>query len=42
MAHIDIEKKIKDILFERGMILTYKEAEDLLKKMARCARKRNV
>lgn len=27
MAHIDIEKKIKDILFERGMVLTYEEVE---------------
>ena len=27
MAHIDIEKKIKDILFDRGMILTYEEIE---------------
>lgn len=27
MAHIDIEKKIKDILFDRGMVLTYKEVE---------------
>ena len=27
MAHVDIEKKIKDILFERGMVLTYKEVE---------------
>jgi hypothetical protein len=27
MAHIDIEKKIKDILFDRGMILTYEEVE---------------
>lgn len=27
MAHVDIEKKIKDILFERGMVLTYKEIE---------------
>jgi len=27
MAHIDIEKKIKDILFNRGMVLTYKEVE---------------
>lgn len=27
MAHIDIEKKIKDILFDRGMVLTYEEVE---------------
>ena len=27
MAHIDIEKKIKDILFDRGMVLTYNEIE---------------
>jgi hypothetical protein len=27
MAHIDIEKKIKDVLFERGMVLTYEEVE---------------
>ena len=27
MAHIDIEKKLKDILFERGMVLTYNEVE---------------
>ena len=27
MAHLDIEKKIKDILFERGMVLTYEEVE---------------
>lgn len=27
MMHIDIEKKIKDILFDRGMVLTYKETE---------------
>lgn len=27
MTLIDIEKKIKDILFDRGMVLTYKEVE---------------
>lgn len=27
MAHIDIEKKIKDILFDRGMVLTHNEIE---------------
>ena len=27
MTLIDIEKKIKDILFERGMLLTYEEVE---------------
>ena len=27
MAHIDVEKKLKDILFERGMVLTYNEVE---------------
>ena len=27
MALIDIEKKIKDILFDRGMVLTYEEVE---------------
>jgi hypothetical protein len=27
MAHIDVEKKLKDILFERGMVLTYNEIE---------------
>lgn len=27
MTLIDIEKKIKDILFDRGMVLTYEEVE---------------
>ena len=27
MAHIDIEKKIKDIFFDRGLVLTYEEIE---------------
>ena len=27
MAHIDIEKKITDILFERGLTLSYNEIE---------------
>lgn len=27
MARIDIEEKLKSILFDRGMVLTYKEIE---------------
>lgn len=27
MAHIDVEKKLKDILFERGLTLSYEEIE---------------